>query len=64
MTATFLCTIDTGSDTDFLGIADEIREACESKGLNVKEVKPWQRKAVTDMKPVFRPPQNFPPNPR
>lgn len=46
MIAAFIVQLDTGSDTDLLGIADDIRDACEKEGFLVKECKPWQREAL------------------
>lgn len=47
MTATFLLNIDTGSDIDFIGNADDIKEAVETKGFTVFSCKPWQRQALS-----------------
>lgn len=45
MTATFLVTLDLDSvDPQTLtSVASDIDEACESSGLPVVEVKPWER---------------------
>lgn len=47
MTAAFIVQLDTGSDTDFLGIADDIKEAVETKGFTVLECKPWSRQSLS-----------------
>lgn len=40
MTPTFLLAVDVGSDTDLLGIAQEIQDAVEEK-FPVLSCKPW-----------------------
>lgn len=47
MTATFLVQLDTGSDTDFLGLADEIKDALEQNGATVLSCKPWSRQSLS-----------------
>lgn len=43
MKATFLVEVDVGSDTNLLGIAEELQDVLFSSPFEVLSVKPWQR---------------------
>lgn len=51
MTAAFIVTLvlDTDPSVETLtGMSDEIEHACEQAGLEVEDVKPWQRPTVSE----------------
>lgn len=41
MKRAFILTLDTQGDTDFIGLAGEVMNACEDKGMQVLDCKPW-----------------------
>lgn len=57
MTPTFLISIDTGSDTDLLTVAQEIHDALDDS-FSVISVKPWQQATTTLATPILSPEQN------
>jgi len=52
MTKAFIVNLDTGSDTDFIGMATEIQDALEKDGMIVVSVQPW---ASPETKTVVQP---------
>lgn len=62
MTATFLLTLDVGSDTDLLSIAEDISHVAEQSGMIVQECKPWARQTFSSGAQTIAPPtQQTPP---
>lgn len=52
MKATMLVEYDTESDTDFLGIANEMKDVLDMHfSYPVASVKPWQREATQTLVP-------------
>jgi len=62
MKATFLVEIETGSDTDFLTIAADMKEDLLLSGFDVTSCKPWQRDALQNALPTQLPPEVQPPS--
>ena len=46
MKATFLVEIETGADTNFLQVAEDMKEELLLAGFDVLSSKPWQRDAL------------------
>ncbi len=46
MTKAFIVNLDTGSDTDFATIAEEINDTLTKDGMIVVSVAPWQTQAT------------------
>lgn len=63
MTRAFIVNLDTGSDTDFNTIAEEINEDLISAGHNVLSVAPWQSpNDPTTQTQTLNPPPLTPPS--
>lgn len=64
MKRAFILTLDTAGDTDFIGLADEIRTVVEKEGMTVLDCKPWASPGTLDPSlatlPV-KPPTPMPP---
>lgn len=52
MTSTFLVSVDHGSDTDLLGIADELLQSFQSAPFEVLTVTPWSHPTLGQQSPT------------
>lgn len=60
MIRAFITHVDCGSDTDFMGFAEDLNDALVSAGFDAKQTMPWNPDAQPTLSPLLPP---VPPQP-
>jgi hypothetical protein len=60
MIRAFISHIDTGSETDFMGFAEDVNDALIQQGFDARQTLPWNPDAPAPLSPMSPAPQPSP----